>query len=86
MLANEDPQEASPGGFLARHGELVRSGRCCLSISIQPFAYVVANYICHDGDKKCEKKLQCYHLLPAGKSRQHLQHITHLYIFLQAFT
>ena len=50
---NENPQEASPGGFLARHGELVRLGCHCLFVSVQPFAYVVAGYTCYDGDKKC---------------------------------
>ena len=40
------------GGFLAHYGELIRPGCGCLIISVQPFAYVVANYPCYGGDKK----------------------------------
>nr|DAP98220.1 MAG TPA: hypothetical protein [Caudoviricetes sp.] len=50
---SEKPQSGHSGVFLARYGELVRLGCCCLFISIQPFAYVVANYTCYDGDNKC---------------------------------
>ncbi len=39
-------------GFLVRYGEPLRLGCCYLFISIQPFAYVVANYACYDRDKK----------------------------------
>ena len=30
----------------ARYGELIRLGCCCLLFTVQPFAYVVANYTC----------------------------------------
>ena len=49
---NESPQSCRSEGFLARYGELLRSGCCCLLISVQPFAYVVANHTCHDRDNK----------------------------------
>ena len=39
-------------GFLALYGELFRLGCCCLFISAQPFAYVVANYTCYNRDKE----------------------------------
>ena len=40
------PRVATSGGFLARHGELIRLGCRCLSFTVQPFAYVVANHTC----------------------------------------
>ena len=56
-------------GFLARYGELFRLGCCCLSSTVQPFAYVVANYACYNGDKKCgENFFHRGHLLSAGGS------------------
>ena len=42
----ESPQSCSSEGFLARYGELIRLGCCCLLFTVQPFAYVVANYTC----------------------------------------
>lgn len=38
--------------FLFVNGEPIRSGCYCLFISIQPFAYVIANYTCYDRNKK----------------------------------
>ena len=49
---NESPQSSRSEGFLARYGELLRSGCRCLLISVQPFAYVVANHTCYDRDNK----------------------------------
>ena len=66
---SESPQSCSSGGFLARYGELFRLGCCCLSSTVQPFAYVVANYACYNGDKKCgENFFHRGHLLSAGGS------------------
>ena len=55
MKQNESPQSCNSEGFLARYGELFRLGCCCLSSAAQPFAYVVANYVCYHGDKKCDE-------------------------------
>ena len=67
MKQNESPQSCNSEGFLARYGELVRLDCCCLVSTIQPFAYVVANYTCYDGDKKCDKNFfHRKHLLSAG--------------------
>ena len=69
---NENPQSCRSGGFLARYGELFRLGCCYLLSTAQPFAYVIANYICQHGDKKCgEKIIQEIHLLSAGGAAAH---------------
>lgn len=49
---NEKPRSCRSGVFLALYGELFRLGCCCLFISIQPLAYVVANHTCCDRDNK----------------------------------
>ncbi len=69
MKQNKSPQSCSSGGFLARYGELFHLGCCCLSSAAQPFAYVVANYVCYHGDKKCDEYFfHETHLLSAGGS------------------
>lgn len=51
---SENPKSWHSWGFLARCGELLRIGCCCLIISVQPFAYVVTNHTCCDGNYKCD--------------------------------
>ena len=51
------PEAAILWGFLVRYGEPLRLGCCCLLVSVQPFAYVVANYTCYNRDKKSENKI-----------------------------
>lgn len=57
IVNNEPPGGCRLLGVLAHYGELFRLCCCRLIIAIQPFAYVVADYICYDGDKQCEKML-----------------------------
>lgn len=68
---NEPPQSGRSEGVLVRHGELLRLGCGCLFVSIQPFAYVVADYACYDRDKKCGKCIShMAHPLSAGGRQQ----------------
>lgn len=46
------PEGADLWAVLARYGELILLGCCCLLISAQPFAYVVADYTRSDRNKK----------------------------------
>ena len=49
ICKSETPEEVlTPLGFLARFGELVRSGCYCPLVTIQPSAYVVTYYTCSD--------------------------------------
>ena len=48
--------------------------------NIYSFADIVANYSCHDRDKKSRYVFHWLHLLPAGKSQQHNQYITSIEI------
>lgn len=65
---NENPRAATLG-FSVRYGELIRLGWCYLIVSVQPFAYVVADYTCYDRNKKRENDvLHTAHLLSAGGS------------------
>lgn len=61
MLLNENPRGARLWGFLVRYGEPLRLGCCCLSVTVQPSAYVVASYTCSDRNKKSG---EYFHLLP----------------------
>ena len=38
-------------------------------LSVQPFAYVVGGYTCHDGDNKIEEFMHVEHPLPVGVTR-----------------
>ena len=51
--AKRKPQRVPPLGFSCSLRRTDRLGCCCLFISVQPFAYVVANYTCYNRDKKC---------------------------------
>ena len=53
LMRRKNPRGCHLWGFLVRYGEPLRIGCCCLFISVQPFAYVVANYTCYNRDKKC---------------------------------
>ena len=53
MRQNKNPRGCLLWGFLVRYGEPLRLGCCCLFISVQPFAYVAANYTRYNRDKKC---------------------------------
>ena len=68
--ATQKPQRALIlWGFLVRYGEPLRLGCCCLLISVQPFAYVVADHSCSDRNKKRDDKIShSTHLLSAGGS------------------
>jgi len=74
----ENPRGCHLWGFLARYGELFRSGCRCLFISIQPFADIVANYTCSDRDKESYYVLHGTHLLSAGGSTAYLSYHTFL--------
>ena len=52
------PEAAILWGFLVRYGEPLRIGCCCLFISVQPFAYVVADYTCHNREYKVKEFYQ----------------------------
>ena len=60
------PMEAgtSMGGLSVLYPDDQSDGCCCLFVTVQPFADVVANYTCDDGDKKGEYVLQNAHLPP----------------------
>ena len=51
--AKRKPQRVPPLGFSCSLRRTDRLGCCCLFISVQPFAYVAANYTCYNRDKKC---------------------------------
>ena len=53
LMRRKNPRGCHLWGFLVRYGEPLRIGCCCLFISVQPFAYVAANYTCYNRDKKC---------------------------------
>lgn len=77
---NKIPRSCRSGGFLARYGELFRLGCCCLFISVQPFAYVVANHTRNDRDNKSwnnivHKTLTSFLL----EARQLLKNTTHFH-------
>ena len=72
----------SQWGFLARYGELFRFWLVLPIISVQPFTNVVASYTCQYRDKECNYVIHGHHLLPAGKSRQHLYHSITATLFL----
>ena len=76
-MAKRKPQRALIlWGFLVRCGEPLRLGCCYLFISIQPFAYVVANYTCYNRDKKSENNI-CHAAFTSFllEVRQPLHHI-----------
>ena len=73
-------------GLLARHGELSHSGCCCLFFSVQPFAYVVANYTRYDREKKCGEDF--FHMAITSfllEVRQHCYFSMIFYIILPLF-
>ena len=53
LMRRKNPRGCHLWGFLVRYGEPLRIGCCCLFISVQPFAYVAANYTRYNRDKKC---------------------------------
>ena len=64
------PEDLALWGFLARYGELIRMYWLrILFISIQPLAYIIANYARYDRDKKGDNKfIHTTHLLSGGGS------------------
>lgn len=86
MEQNENPQSDRSGGFLARYGELSRLGCCCLFISVQPLAYVVANHTRCDRNNKCYNNIVHTELTSfLLEARQHIHHIIAFRRFPQLF-
>ena len=84
-MRRKNPRGCHLWGFLVRYGEPLRIGCCCLFISVQPFAYVAANYTCYNRDKKCGEQLilSWTHTSFLLEVRQRLQHITFYIDILQ---